>query len=98
MQDIAKALGQAKLARATPGLLCPELLLICCAESHSWSVVARATPGLLCRELLPVCCTANYFRFVVRNAENTDSPEATLLWSTIAEERLSVQHIYICYM
>ena len=42
-----------------PGLLCRELLTVCCAEncaeSYSRSVVPRVTRGLLRRELLPDC-------------------------------------------
>ena len=59
--------SQSILPRATPGLLCRELLPSCRAESYSRAVVPK-TPSLSCRELLPVCCAESYSRVVVPRA------------------------------
>ena len=50
----AESYSQSILPRATPGLVCRELLPSCRAESSSRAVVPRATPEMLCREILPV--------------------------------------------
>ena len=52
----------------------------------------------MCRELLPACCAESYSRFVVPGADNTNCPAQTLLCNKIAENHLSVQHIYILYV
>jgi hypothetical protein len=67
----AESYSQSILPRATPGLLCRELLPSCRAESYSRAVVPRATPSLSCRELLPVCCAESYSRAVVPRATPT---------------------------